>query len=81
MVLWLGIITFLAGSLVWYRSREPGARFPGAMARLGLGTGSLGLGTMTMIQPGFAWTVASICFSTIAIILIGSVLFEIRRRR
>ena len=81
MLLWLGIATFVFGCVLWYRSRRPGARVPPAMARFGLGTASLGVGTMTMLQPGLAWTISSICFSAIAIVLIASVLWEIRRRR
>lgn len=81
MLLWLGICTFVTGCVLWYRGQRPGARVPIAMRRFGLGTASLGLGTLTMIQPGFGWMIASICFSAMAIVLIASVLREIRSRR
>jgi membrane protein implicated in regulation of membrane protease activity len=81
MLLWLGIVTFVVGCAIWYRSRQPGARVPGTMARFGLGAAALGLGTLTMLQPGLGWTIASIGFSIIAIALIASVLVEIRKRQ
>jgi hypothetical protein len=81
MLLWLGIITFVAGCLLWYRSQRPGTRVPRTLARFGLGAAALGLGTLTMMQPGIGWTIASICFSMIAIGLIASVLMDIRRRQ
>jgi len=76
MLLWIGIVTFLVGCALWYRSRRSGARFPARITRLGLGTGALGLGALAMTQPGMFWIISSICFSIVAIVLIGWVLLD-----
>jgi hypothetical protein len=81
MALWIGIITFLFGGALWYRSQGIPDRVPRWMPRLGIGTSVLGLGTLSLSQPGLPWLIASICFSIIAIILIASVVNETWRRR
>lgn len=80
MRLWIGIVTFLAGAGLLARSRTR-AGGPRWLGRLGLGTASLGLSTLSMTQPGYAWTIASIVFSIIAIALLGWVVVETLRRR
>ncbi len=75
-MLWLGIVTFLAGAaLVWVtRRRDPA---PGlSLRRLAFGVTALGLGTLSMTQQGPAWIAVSIVCSTVAIGFIGSVLWE-----
>ncbi len=81
MRLWIGIATFFAGAALWARSQWSAAAAPRWLARLGLGTAALGLSTLAMTQPGMAWTVSSICFSVVAIVLIGWVVVETLRRR
>lgn len=74
-MLWLGIITFLAGAaLIWAtRRREPTTSL--SLRRLAFGVTALGLGTLSMTQPGPIWIAASIVCSTVAIGFIGSVLW------
>ena len=80
MRLYIGIITFLVGVALWYWSRRRPERGPRWLARLGLGGVALGMSTLTMTQSGMSWTISSICFSLVAIILIGWVIAEIVRR-
>lgn len=81
MRLWIGILTFLLGAGIWARSEWRATAAPGWHARLGLGTAALGLSTLAMTQPGLSWIIASICFSLVAIILIGWVIVDTLRRR
>ena len=81
MRLWIGILTFLLGAGIWARSEWRENPAPGWVARLGLGTAALGLSTLAMTQPGLWWIIASICFSIVAIILIGWVITDTIRRR
>lgn len=81
MALWIGIITFLFGGALWYRSQGEQDGVPSWMPRLGIGTSVLGLGTLSLTQPGLPWMIASICCSLVAIVLIASVVNETIRRR
>jgi hypothetical protein len=81
MRLWIGILTFLLGAGIWARSEWRPGRGPAWLGRLGLGTAALGLSTLAMTQPGLSWIIASICFSIVAIVLIGWVVVETLRRR
>ncbi|MEP6689875.1 MAG: hypothetical protein ABJD07_01895 [Gemmatimonadaceae bacterium] len=75
-LLWLGTITFLSGAaLAWFTPRASSLR------RLGGGIGTLGLGTLAMTQPGLVWIALSIVCSTIAIVVIGRFVWEMRRGR
>ncbi len=75
-LLWLGTITFVGGAaLAWFAAGAPATR------RLGTGIASLGLGTLTMTQPGLPWTLASIACSCIAIAIIGSFVWRMLRKR
>jgi hypothetical protein len=80
MRLWIGIITFVAGIALWYRSQSAPGRGPPWLGRLGLGAGALGISTLAMTQPGLSWTISSICFSIVAIVLLGYVIAEALRR-
>ena len=81
MRLWIGILTFLLGAGLWARSEWRRRPSPPWLARLGLGTASLGISTLAMTQPGLPWIFSSICFSVIAIVLIGWVVVDTIRRR
>lgn len=85
MRLWVGAITFLLGAAVWFAA---GGRFgspraaarPPWIARLGLALGALGLSVLASTQPGVHWAISSICFSIVAIVLLGWVLRDNLRR-
>ena len=80
MRLWIGIVTFIAGIALWYRSQHAPERGPGWLGRLGLGASALGMSTLAMTQSGLSWTISSICFSIVAITLLAWVLVEALRR-
>ena len=85
MRLWLGALTFLVGAAVWFladgRFGAPraGPR-PPWLARLGLALGALGLSVLASTRPGVSWAISSICFSIVAIVLLGWVLRDNLRR-
>lgn len=81
MSLWLGIVTFVLGAVVWAVGTQGFAPVaqrnrPPWVARLGLALGSLGLSVLANTQRarGISWSISSICFSIIAIVLIVWVL-------
>jgi hypothetical protein len=79
--LWLGVVTFVAGSVLWrVASRERSFVAPW-LPRLGLGIAVLGLGTLAITLEGVVWNFVSIAASLIAIGVIASVILEILRRR
>ena len=80
MRLWIGIVTFVAGVGLWYRTQRAPGRGPPWLGRLGLGAGALGISTLAMTQPGLSWTISSICFSIVAIALLAWVIVEALRR-
>lgn len=80
-LLWLGVITFLVGALVWHFARTGRLRGPAWLTRLGVGMASLGVATLALTQPGLGWMISSICFSLIAIIYLLSIIVELLRRR
>ena len=80
MRLWIGIVTFVAGVGLWYRTQRAPGRGPPWLGRLGLGAGALGMSTLAMTQPGLSWTISSICFSIVAITLLAWVIVEALRR-
>jgi hypothetical protein len=79
MRLWIGIVTFVIGIGLWYRSHGGAGSGPAWLGRLGLGASALGLSTLSMTRPGLPWTISSICFSIVAIILLGTVVLELLR--
>ena len=81
MRLWIGILTFLLGAGICARSEWRKGPMPPWLGRLGLGTAALGLSTLAMTQPGLPWIISSICFSVVAIVLIGWVVVDTVRRR
>jgi hypothetical protein len=79
--LWLGVVTFVAGSVLWRVARRDRALVAPWLPRLGLGIAVLGLGTLAITLEGVGWNFVSIVASLVAIGLIVSVLLEILRRR
>ena len=73
--------TLLVGAiLLFFASRREKANVPKWVPTLAIAIAALGLSTAAASQPGIAWSVSSICFSLIAIILILVVIREILRR-
>lgn len=81
MQLVLGVLTFVGGAMLWYVAQRDRELVPAWVMRLAAGLTALGLSTLARTQEGIAWSISSICFSLIAIILIGSVVLEMLRRR
>ena len=85
MRLWLGIVTFLTGAILWFLTgaRFAGPRFarrPPWVPRLGTALAALGVSTMASTRPGVSWSISSICFALIAIVLLVWVLRDNLRR-
>lgn len=79
--LWLGVVTFVAGSVLWRVASRNRTLVAPWLPRLGLGIAVLGVGTLAITLEGVAWNFVSIVASLVAIGLIVSVLLEILRRR
>jgi hypothetical protein len=74
-------VTLLVGAaLLWVASRRERRRVPPWVPTLAVAIASLGVSTAASTQPGIAWSISSICFSIIAIVLIIVVLRAILRR-
>ena len=73
--------TLLVGAIVlWFASRRERSRVPSWVPTLAVAIGALGLSTAAASQPGLGWSISSICFSLIAIILIVTVIRDMLRR-
>jgi hypothetical protein len=79
--LWLGVVTFVGGSVLWHVASRERALVAPWLPRLGLGIAVLGLGTLAITLNGVAWNFVSIAARLVAIGVIISVLLEILRRR
>lgn len=79
--LWLGVVTFVAGSVLWRFASRERAKVAPWLPRLGLGIAVLGLGTLAITLEGVVWNFVSIAASLVAIGVIVSVILEILRRR
>ena len=74
--------TLVVGAvLLWFASRREQSRVPRWVPTLAIAIASLGISVAVASQPGIAWSVSSICFSLIAIILILVVIRDILRRK
>jgi peptidoglycan/LPS O-acetylase OafA/YrhL len=72
--------TLVVGAvLLWIVSRRERSRVPSWVPVLAIAIAALGLSTAASTQPGLAWSISSICFSLIAIVLIIVVIREILR--
>ena len=73
--------TLVVGAvLLWLASRREQSRVPRWVPTLAIAIASLGISVAVASQPGIGWSISSICFSLIAIILILVVIREILRR-
>jgi peptidoglycan/LPS O-acetylase OafA/YrhL len=74
--------TLLVGAiLLYFAARREKERVPKWVPTLAVAIAALGISTAAASQPGVGWSVSSICFSLIAIILIVTVIRDILRRR
>ena len=81
MRLWLGVVTIVAGVVLWFSARREHAAVPPWVPRLAIAISTLGAGTVAATRPGVYWSVASSALSLVAIIIIATVLRQIVRRR
>ena len=73
--------TLIVGAvLLWFASRRERSRVPRWVPTLAMAIASLGVSVAVASQPGIGWSISSICFSLIAIILILVVIREILKR-
>jgi len=73
--------TLVVGAiLLWFASRRERTRVPRWVPTLAIAIGALGFSTAAASQPGLGWSISSICFSLIAIILIVTVIRDLLRR-
>jgi hypothetical protein len=73
--------TLLVGAiLLWFASRREKTRVPPWVATLAIAIGALGVSTAAATRPGIGWSISSICFSVIAIVLIVVVIRDMLRR-
>jgi hypothetical protein len=81
MRLVLAATLLIGATVLWFVSKREQARVPRWVPTLAIAIGALGLSTAAASQPGTGWSISSICFSLIAIILILTVIREMLRRR
>jgi len=73
--------TLVVGAvLLWLASRREQSRVPAWVPTLAMAIASLGISVAVASQPGIGWSISSICFSLIEIILILVVIKELLRR-
>ena len=74
--------TLLVGAvLLFVSSRREKSRVPTWVPTLAVAIGALAISTAAATRPGVGWSISSICFSLIAIILIVTVIRDILRRK
>ena len=76
----VGIALFVTGAVVWRLATTGALRGPPWLPRLGLGVAALGLGTLSLTQPGLWWSIASILFGAIAVGILGAIVLRNLRR-
>jgi hypothetical protein len=80
MPLWIGLVTLVIGLTLVVTSRLERDVVPPWLPRLALAVTALGVGTLASTRPGIAWSVSSISFSLVAIVLLLLVIRETLRR-
>lgn len=81
MRLTLAVTLLVGAGLLWLASRREKSRVPAWVPTLAIAIASLGVSTAAATRPGVGWSISSICFSIIAIVLILVVIKDILRRR
>jgi peptidoglycan/LPS O-acetylase OafA/YrhL len=76
----LAATLLIGGALLWLASRRERSRVPRWVPPLAIAIGALGLSVAASSQPGVGWSISSICFSLIAIVLILTVIRDILKR-
>ena len=76
----VGIALFVSGAVVWRLATRGILGGPQWLPRLGLGIAALGLGTLSLTQPGLWWSIASIVFGAVAVGLLGAIVLRNLRR-
>ena len=80
MRLALAATLLIGAGLLWLASRRERSRIPAWVSPLAIAIGALGLSVAAASRPGVGWSISSICFSVIAIVLILIVLRDMLRR-
>ena len=80
MRLTLAATLIIGAALLWLAARRERSRVPRWVPTLAVAIASLGVSVGVATQPGIGWSISSICFSLIAIILILLVLRDMIRR-
>ena len=76
----LAATLIVGAALLWFTSRRERSRVPQWVPTLAVAIVSLGLSVAVASRPGIGWSISSICFSLIAIILILTVIRAILKR-
>lgn len=80
MRLVLAATLVIGASLLWLASRREHSRVARWVPTLAVAVGSLGVSVAAASQPGLGWSISSICFSLIAIVLILVVIRDMVKR-
>ena len=80
MQLTLAATLLIGAALLWLASRRERSRIPRWVPSLAIAIGALGLSVAASSRPGIGWSISSICFSVIAIVLILLVIRDILKR-
>lgn len=80
MRLTLAATLLVGAALLWSTSRRERGRVPPWVPTLATAIGALGLSTAASSQQGLGWSISSISFSIIAIVLILVVMRAILKR-
>ena len=76
----LAATLIVGAALLWLASRREKSRVPPWVPTLAIAIASLGISVAVASRSGIGWSISSICFSLIAIILILLVIREMLRR-
>jgi len=80
MQLALAATLIIGALLLWFTSRRERSKVPRWVPPLAIAIGALCLSVAASSQPGVGWSISSICFSLIAIVLILTVIRDILKR-
>ena len=80
MPFWIGLVTLVIGLTLVVTSRVERESVPPWLPRLAVAVTALGAGTLASTRPGVAWSLSSISFSLVAIVLLVLVIRDTLRR-